>query len=267
MLDKTMRVKQTEKTIGEIKEEMDGGMKCYLNCPDSLPFKNAPIRFAVCRQNGLSSNSWRIWVGKAGEVYVSCRDNFPGMKVSLHQSGMCHLAIDNQQRIGEDRYVSKWKYSMSNEVNGVLPFKLLFPNTSLYLNQEARDNLPRIWNKNQVYIEAPESPFGTVLYFAIADESVIKADLRESLSYPLAVMSAWPNTRLWVIVSHVYETGILQSLRDNMNKALEMMDDETVKKMDLKEEAQVFSITLSGLTEDGNPYLMPFPIEIGKTGI
>lgn len=265
MLDKTIHIRQTEKTLEEMKEEMDGGMKCYLNCSGSLPLKNNPLRFAVCRQNGLSSNSWRVWVERAGDVYIVCRDRFSGLKISLHQSGKCHAAIDNQPLSGGDRYMGKWEYPLVDETKGVLPFKLLFPNTSLYLNQESRDSLPRIWDKNQVYIEAPESPFGTVLYFIIADASIVRADLKESLSYPLAVMPAWPGTRLWVIVSHVYEGGMLRSLWECMGKALEQMNDETAEKMELKEEAQVFLIALRGWTDDGGPYLMPFPIEIGKT--
>ena len=40
-----------------------------------LPLKKSPVRFAVGDPNGVTSNSWRIWTSKHGDVYIACRDN------------------------------------------------------------------------------------------------------------------------------------------------------------------------------------------------
>ncbi|MCY4557224.1 MAG: hypothetical protein OXF79_12770 [Chloroflexi bacterium] len=62
----------------------------------SLPLRDSPIRFAVMREDCLSSNALRVWVGSDGSAYVACRDNMKEMKASLHQSGK-QLIDDNKE--------------------------------------------------------------------------------------------------------------------------------------------------------------------------
>ena len=244
---------------------MQGGMAWYADPPVSLPIQDKLIRFALCRQNGLSSNSWRVWVEKHGDVYIACRDHLGDIKISLHRSGKCHVASDHKALVDGDRYMGRWERLLTTERKFVLPFRLLFPNSSLCLNQELRDTQPKIWDSNRVYIEAPESPFGTIVSFIIVDESVTSMNSEKSLSYPLAVMSAWPGTRLWVVVSHEYEGEMLRVAWDYMNKLLGEVNDDLAQKLGLEKDAKVFTITIRGWTNDGNPYLMPFPVEMGKT--
>lgn len=42
------------------------------------------LRFAIGDPCGQSSNSWRVWVKRDGDVYIACRDNYQELKVSLH---------------------------------------------------------------------------------------------------------------------------------------------------------------------------------------
>ena len=65
----------------------------------SLPLRNSPMRFAVMRKDGLSSNAWRVWVDPAGDAYVLCRDHMKEMKASLHQSGKQHIAFTSETGI------------------------------------------------------------------------------------------------------------------------------------------------------------------------
>jgi len=44
--------------------------------------KGPVVRVAVISENGMSSNSWRIWID-GSDVYIRCRDNFIQFKASL----------------------------------------------------------------------------------------------------------------------------------------------------------------------------------------
>ena len=65
----------------------------------TLPLRSSPIRFAVMRKDGLSSNAWRVWVEPAGDAYVACRDHMKEMKASLHQSGTQHIGFTSESSI------------------------------------------------------------------------------------------------------------------------------------------------------------------------
>lgn len=69
-------------------------MHVYIKPPTlQVPIRKSPLRFAVGRPDGASSNSWKLWTVPAGDVYVACRDNFRDMKVSLHASGRWRLGF------------------------------------------------------------------------------------------------------------------------------------------------------------------------------
>ena len=241
-------------------------MKCreaWACTEESLPLSENPIRFAVWRRNGLSSNSWRVWVEKHGDVYVVCRDHLGGMKISLHQSGKCHMVSDHKVHFDGDRYMGRWESPLTDDSKFVVPLQLMFPTSALCVNQEHRDRNSGIWAKNRTYIGAPEAPFGTRVSFVIADDTIKKIDVEKSLSYPLAVMSAWAGTRLWVVVSHEYEENMLRVAADIIRNFGDIIDKDTAERLALEPDGKVLTITVSGPTADGSVYLMPFPVEIG----
>ena len=182
--------------VEKFREEMQGGMACYLDPPGSIPLMQKSVRFAVSRRNGLSSNSWRVWNEKAGDVYIVCSDHLEGMKISLHRSGRRHIVSNQKAQTAGDRFMGQWDRPLVDEMKSLRPFRLVFPTSALCVNQEAREKNATIWAKNRVYIEAPESPFGTTVSFITVGETIKKMKAEESLSYPLAIMPSWPDESL-----------------------------------------------------------------------
>lgn len=252
-----------DKTIKEIRSEMQGGMACRMDPSRSIPLQQNSIRFSVLRRNGLSSNSWRVWVGKPGDVYIACRDHLGGLKISLHRSGKCHIASNQKEVIDGDRYLGKWDRPITEEIRGLRPFQLLFPTKALCVNQEARDENKALWAKNEVYIEAPESPFGTTVSFVIVEDTIKTMNAEAALSYPLAIMPAWPGTNLWVVVSHLYEGKMLEVAGNIIRNFGDLIDEDTVEQLAKEPDGKVFTITVSGHADGESVYLMPFPVEIG----
>jgi len=133
-----------------------------------LPIRSGPVRFAVGPPNGLTSNAWRIWANKHGDVYLACRDNFTEAKVSLHASGRWRMGFtteaitknsdllsDNQNRAWE-----VWDSPPASLPNTVIAFRLFFPRSELAVRPEQRK--PKDWEK-VVFIEAPPTGKLTVL--------------------------------------------------------------------------------------------------------
>ena len=59
-----------------------------------LPLSKGPVRFAVINKAGLSSNSWRVWVERHGDVHIASRDHMRNqLKISLHRSGQQQIAF------------------------------------------------------------------------------------------------------------------------------------------------------------------------------
>jgi len=61
-------------------------------CPHNDAMTDRTIRFALGEASGLSSLSWRVWVSGA-DAYISCRDNYRVLKVSLHRSGRWRIGL------------------------------------------------------------------------------------------------------------------------------------------------------------------------------
>lgn len=87
-----------------------------------LPLKAKEIRFAIGTPDGLSSNSYKVWVSKArgkhrADIYAACRDNWREFKVSLHESGRwragfvtydVRLPNGCELQPGQDKAWDKW---------------------------------------------------------------------------------------------------------------------------------------------------------------
>ena len=125
-----------------------------------LPIRSGSVRFAVGSPSGLSSNSWKIWAGKHGDIYIACRDNMTGVKVSLHASGRWRVGFTteavqkNPALISEDenRAWDVWDKPPETIPNAVMAFRLFFLNSELALVPQ--DRVGKLWKK-VVYIEAP----------------------------------------------------------------------------------------------------------------
>jgi hypothetical protein len=124
-----------------------------------LPIRRAPVRFAIGSQNGLSSNAWRLWSGKGGDIYVACRDNFKEAKVSLHASGRWRMgftteAIKKNEQLapdGSNRAWDVWDKPPESLPGLITALHLVFPTSELAVRPEMRS--PAHW-KNVFFIEA-----------------------------------------------------------------------------------------------------------------
>lgn len=144
-----------------------------------LPIRSGPVRFAVGPPNGLTSNAWRIWATKHGDVYITCRDNFTEAKVSLHASGRWRIgftseAIAKNPEIlssEQDRAWEVWDEPSASLPNTVVAFRLVFPSSELAVRPEQRK--PKDWAK-VVFIEAPPPGKLTVLtlFVTVADTTL-----------------------------------------------------------------------------------------------
>jgi len=246
---------------------MQGGMAYYMNPVEALPLHRKSLRFAVARANGLTSNSWKIKVGSRGDAYIACRSHFPGLRISLHRSGRCHVAFDSNPRFGEGHYMDQWQapsptLAVAEGAYFIPSFRLTFANYALRLDKERRDNQKGIWDKNEVYVESPESPFGTVISFVVVDKSIQEMKCLDSLGYALAVMPAWLDKNLWVVVTHELEKDIIRVAEDIVKGVEDNSDQNAVREMNTIQGGKIMTLTASVETTDGSRSFMPFPVEV-----
>lgn len=123
-----------------------------------LPRTEGPVRFAVGPPDGLTSNSWRLWV-KNGDVYIKCRDNFTETKVSLHASGRWRMGFTTEAinkdpsllRFSQNRAWDVWDRPPGSVLNPIPAFRLIFLSSELAVKPEQR--LSQNW-KDVIHIEA-----------------------------------------------------------------------------------------------------------------
>jgi hypothetical protein len=143
-----------------------------------LPFRKGPIRFAVGPPTGLTSNAWRLWTNKKGDVYLACRDNIKEAKVSLHISGRWRIgftteALTKNTKLlptDQNRALEVWDAPPPAMPNTVVAFRLLFPTSELAVRPDQRT--PEAW-ANVIFIEAGPPGKMTVLTLFITTGEVI----------------------------------------------------------------------------------------------
>jgi hypothetical protein len=170
-----------------------------------IPVRVGPVRFAIGSPNGLTSNSWRIWVTKHGDVYIACRDNFTEAKVSLHASGRWRVGFttealrENPNLISgqQNRAWDVWDEPPATLPNTVTAFHLLFPSSELVVRPEQRQS--KLW-ANVVFIEAMSSGKLTVLTLFVTMGNIILTHESEP-SFCLASLDIGGN-RFAQLVAH-----------------------------------------------------------------
>lgn len=127
----------------------------------TLPVTQGVLRFAIGHPSGPSSNCWRIWTTKSGDVYIKCRDNYGEIKGSLHASnrwrfGFTDEALKNNPSLvkdGEDRAWEVWDRPSPIIPNAIVAFRLRFFTSELAITQEMRQT--KGWTQQPiVFIEA-----------------------------------------------------------------------------------------------------------------
>ena len=165
--------------------------------------KKGPVRFAVGPPNGLTSNAWRIWTTKYGDIYIACRDNFKEAKVSLHASGRWRMGFTTEALVKnssllpseKDRAWEVWDKPPAFLPNTVTAFKLLFPTSELAVRPEQR--IPQEW-ANVIYIEAaPPGKLTVVTLFVTAGDLTLAHEPEPS--FCLASLDIGDNRRAQLV--------------------------------------------------------------------
>ena len=137
-------------------------------------------------------------------------------KISLHESGAQHMAYTPESghtMPDGTRFISQWTQPNYDDGSKLVPgFYLLFPSWALGLTQEMRDANVDVWNKNQIFFEAAESPLATIVSFTVtdADLSVRFNPAGDTPNCPLAVLASGTGKKLWVVAQHIPEGNMRQ---------------------------------------------------------
>lgn len=151
-----------------------------------IPVRRGPVRFAVGPPNGLTSNAWRVWTTKHGDVYIACRDNFKEAKVSLHASGRWRMGFtaeaiaknSNLLPSDHDRAWEVWDRPLPTLPKTVIAFRLVFPSSELGVRSEQRR--PKEWAR-VVHVEAaPPGKVTVVTLFVTAEDVLLRHESEPS---------------------------------------------------------------------------------------
>ena len=160
-----------------------------------------PLRLAIIRpEDGVSSNAWKLWTSPAGDIYIACRDNFGGFKVSLHKSGRWRAGFTEQ---GRPEFVSDtanrawevWDAQSFNEDGFIRAFELHFLRNELGVRPDQR--LSKKWKDVEYFDAAPPGKVVTVSVLISANDVPILH--KSEPSFLLASSMIAPNR--WAIVN------------------------------------------------------------------
>ena len=234
----------------------------------TLPLRESPLRFGVLRKNGLSSNAWGVYAGASGDIYLICRGHMKESKISLHQSGKQHIGFTTESGLETTeggRFWDEWWEPQFHEGSKIVPsFSLLFPCWGLGLTQATRDASPKVWNKNQIFVEAAESPEATVVSLVITnvDFEMRFSTIGAARSLPLAILPARPGKKLWVIARQVPEGN----MKELAGHGIRSINPDMVEKLKGLPNGHVLGLSVTGRSEDSGRYLLPFPGQLRWKG-
>ena len=151
-----------------------------------LPMLKGPVRFAVGPPNGLTSNAWRMWTSKHGDIYIACRDNFKEVKISLHTSGRWRMGFTaeaiskNPQLLPPDtnRAWDVWDEPPASLPDSVVAFKLIFPTAELGVRPEQRP--AKLWKKVLHIESAPPGKVTIITLFVTNGAPALKHESEPS---------------------------------------------------------------------------------------
>ena len=185
-------------------------------------------------------------------------------KVSLHQSGKQHLGFTSESGLETTdggRFWDEWWEPQIHKGSKVVPsFSLLFPSWSLGLTAAMRDTNPQVWNRNQVFVEAAESPEATIVSLVITDlDFEIRFNTTGELqSFPFAVLPVRPGQNLWVIARQ----GPEGNMKELAERGIRSINADMAEKLRGLPSGHVLGLTVTGRSEDAGRYMLPFPAQM-----
>lgn len=224
----------------------------------TIPSRESPIRFAVQKGNGITSNAWGVHVENTGDAYVYCRDNLKGQKISLHRSGKQHISLDESfvsQMGSSDRFMNQWREPHYTQET-VATFRLLFPAWGVGLSEEQRRTAKSAWNKNDLFIYGHHE-FMTVVSFVIADVGVTIRKKKGSYAMcPIGILPLRPGKTLWVIAGWQPEGN----LKTRVEEALGKIDVQEHLPEDIG--GDTLSMCLTGESSPDSTYMVVVPVKV-----
>ena len=218
-----------------------------------LPLRTGPIRFAVLRRDGITSNSWGVRVKRTGDAYIYCRDGMKDQKVSLHASGKQHISINKSnprmRAFADNRFLNQWREPQHTE-KAVPTLRLLFPYWGLVLNERQRRSAESVWENNNVLIPGHDEMVTVVSFVLIDDGTRLRKEDGSPPSAPFGVLRLRPGKSLFVIASYEPE----RDLREKAVEALRAIASTTDPKL---LEGEDFTVCLTGYTVENCVFILP----------
>ena len=228
-----------------------------------LPLRESPLRFAILRKDGTTSNAWGVRVDRNGEVYVVCRDNMKELKISLHASGERHIAFTKESGLemtDGSRFWNKWN-ELPLDGSKVMPsFHIFFPSWGIGLTEDMRNSNSRVWDTNQLFIDGVESPYRIAVSFCETDEHLRMnfPNQEENCALPLGVIPTSPGKKLWVVA----QLGLEGKLRETAERALYHMDNSMPQSLKEESKGEILAACLSGKNDSGSAFILPAPLRV-----
>lgn len=230
----------------------------------TLPFRRGPVRFAVGRPDGLTSNSWKIWTNPKGDIYIVCRDNLRDVRVSLHTSGRWRMGFTTKALAktpnlvwpGQDRAWEVWDKPPPTLPDTTVAFRLLFPASELAVRREQRaeGEWRGVW-----FIEGPPPGKLTVLTLFITNGDIEPKHATEP-SFRLASLAIGSNT-FAQLVAHGEPEGNLPGLIDQVRA--DARRKMAARAQEIPAEAYLYAL---GRHLDGSRYLVGARAVPAQTG-
>jgi hypothetical protein len=202
-----------------------GVIHVWVSPPNAqIPTNRDPIRIAVGTPDGVSSNSWRVWV-RGLDIYVKCRDNFREIKISLHASDIWRVAFteetikDRPELVlgGGDRVIHRWRPDLSHATKAVIGFQIVFLKEGLYLQRSDRTK----WPKSVVFVEAPQAETDmTVLSVTVVASTaplVLRPDTRGIV---VALLPLGQDHTVQVVATHEDDAVFKPLVRDAFRRSV-----------------------------------------------
>lgn len=193
-----------------------------------LPLKTKEIRFAIGTPDGLTSNSYKVWVTKArgkrrADIYATCRDSWREFKVSLHESGKWRAGFVSydvklpkgcELQPGQDKAWDKWDRpkpldgSEPSLGSAIVALHFRFATTELAVTPEMRKH--KEWEK-VIMITPPPEGISITVTILLVEGNVHFTPPKPVALQPLAELRVAENV-VAVVVVHEEPDAALQEM-------------------------------------------------------
>ena len=221
----------------------------------TLPVRHGPIRVAFRGRNGLRSHSWKIWMEKNGETYISIREQSPGFKVSLHRSGTQHIKMG-------DEYWGRWSEPEIYAGPAVATSaKLIVPGWGMRNDADLTPQERKSWSTNEIEIDAADE--GKVLALAVIVRTRGQQLRQEGgKSETLAVWRRPDGKEAHLIVNEEGERNFRDLvLRTLQSESSFRLVNDAVRDGKINENS-VLTTTLAGPSNEGGNYFLCVSIKV-----